>query len=147
MLYVRRKNDYKLILQGKKFGTISTREGTVKITLTGSPIVLEEGNEFRIETSRCTTTDALIGCLVTQKSQSRLLMEFKSFMAGKTVAVGDAVILIESIDADKKTAVIRMRADKPIAIPDGGKIHVTLERIEKERFGEAHAIIGIFINP
>ncbi|MSR73791.1 MAG: hypothetical protein EXS60_01935 [Candidatus Pacebacteria bacterium] len=147
MLYLLKQNNGKLTLQGKEFGTITTHDGKIEVALTGSPIAMQEGNELRIESSHCTETSAMVGCLVAERSQSRLLMTFVALKENSELPVGNAVILVKSVDFATKTVVIQIMARDPIAMLSGEKLHVTLERIEKERFGEAQALIGILKKP
>ena len=142
MLYTYRKTGETLILQGKKFGTIVTGNGTAEIALTGNSILLEEGNEFRIAISRCTPNGAFVACLVANQSESRELMEFMARKDGQEYSASGITILVESVDAAKGTATVRIITDKPIVLKSNGELRVMLERIERAG-NESHAIIGI----
>lgn len=143
MLYTYRKTGYAIVLQGKEFGTLTTRNGTAEIALTGSPINLQEGNEFRIAVSRCTASGAFVACLVADKSESRELMEFSAHEAGQELSARATIILVESVDAAQRTAIVRMKTDKPFVLKSGSALHIMLERVENEGVRVPHAVIGI----
>lgn len=146
MLYTYRKTGETLILQGNEFGTITTQNGTAEIALTGSPILLEEGNEFRIAVAQCDAQGAFVACLVAHRSKSRELMEFMARKTKQEFQKNGIAIFVESIDAAKRTVAVRIRPDKPIVLKSNGKLHVMLERMEwadNARLIKPHAVIGV----
>jgi copper(I)-binding protein len=144
VLYLKKNDGDHINLQGQKFGVIRIIDEGIELSLTGNSITLQEGEEFRLEYERGKNMETIIGCLVASHSQSRELMTFAALKEKSEISIGNANAHIKSIDLARKMVTIQFTAQNSLVLHPGEKLHVMLERIEKDQDTPPFALIGTF---